>query len=187
MPQARAQFACVKYGQKIYVIGGRIPHPNPSMRACTNTMAVFDLVTGMWSEGVPMPTPRETVGAVVDGGFIVVSGGYDLTKSRDEVEVFNPRANTWRTIAKLCQPSSSHSLVFLDHYLFLFGSYDSPGELIAYDLMAKRSETFTLQYKPARHTAAVVHEGKIYVIGGKVSRVSGALNYIQVFAPPKKK
>ena len=180
MPDARAQFGCVVRDGKIYVIGGQRPYRH-YLTAHTNTVKIFDPATNKWSDGVPMPTPRDSQGVLVDGDVIVVPGGFDGRQPRDEVEVFNPADNLWRILPPLCRPTSAHSLVFLDHYLFLFGDYAFPGELVAYDLRAKLSEIFTLHYTPARHTAAVVHEGKIYVIGGRPYGVSDPLRSIQVF------
>ena len=181
MPDARAQFGCVARGGKIYVIGGQRLYRQARL-AHTNTVKIFDPAMDKWSDGVPMPTPRDSPGVLVDGLVIVVPGGYDGWKTRAEVEVFNPGDNRWRILPPLCRPTSTHSLVFLDHYLFFFGDDESPGDLVAYDLAAKLSEVFPLQYKPARHTAAVVDEGKIYVIGGKITPWADALNSIQVFA-----
>ena len=184
LPEARAAFACVEFSGKIYAIGGQVARGSTLARS--GAMAVFDLATGKWSHGAPMPTPRESAAVWVDGGFIIVPGGYNGRVALDVVDVFNPRQGTWRSLPPLCRPMSAHSLVFLGHYLFLFGNYASPEELVAYDLFSKESASFTLEYKSARHTAAVVREGKIYVIGGKVYRSSEALDYIQVFTLRKK-
>ena len=187
MPEPRLSFTGVLRAGKIYVIGGQRPYRKTGMTAVTNTSWVLDLATGQWSSGIPMPTPRDnTNGVLVDGGVIVVPGGYDGQRMHDEVEVFNPADGIWRILPPLCKSVSAASVVFFNHYLLLFGSFESPGELIAYDLANRRSDAFTLKYKPARHTAAVVLDGKIYVIGGMASVDGEALNYIQVFAPPKK-
>lgn len=183
MPEARAQFACVSYGGMIYVIGGRTPRP--SVKSCTNRVEVYDAASRRWSTGVPMPTPRLTSGTVVTSGFIVVAGGYNFDRKTEEVDVFNTRTGQWTTIAPLCRPTSAHSVVFFDHFLFLFGDYDSPEELLAYDLVTKRSEVFTLGYTPARHAAAVVCDDGIYIIGGTAAVHGAALNSIQVFAAAK--
>jgi len=71
------------------------------------------------------------------------------------------------------------------HHLFLFGDYDSPERLLAYNLKTRQSETFTLGYTAARHTAAVVADGQIYVIGGRVDRATDPIRAIQVFALTK--
>ncbi len=187
MPDPRCAFACVLRDGKIYVIGGQHPYRHTLSTARTNSTLILDLASGQWSRGVPMPTPRESDGVLVDGGFIVVPGGYDGLKQHAEMEVFNPTDGIWRTLPPLCKPVSAQSLVFLDHYLFLFGDYNSPGELITYNLVDRQSEVFTLQYKPARHTGAVTLDGKIYVIGGTSLGGGNALDYIQVYALRKKK
>ncbi len=56
------------------------------------------------------------------------------------------------------------------------------GELVAYDLVTKKSASFTLDYNKARHTAAIVHEGKAYVVGGRVVTDAESVDYLQVYA-----
>ena len=75
MPDARALFACVVRDGKIYIVGGQRPYRFSETTARTNTVKIFDPATNKWSDGVPMPTPRETLGVLVDGGVIVVPGG----------------------------------------------------------------------------------------------------------------
>lgn len=186
MPDPRSQFGCVVLGDELYVLGGRKPRDQGF--SWSNTVPIYSFVTGKWRNGLPMPTPRgATQGAVVPGPFIVVPGGYNGTRARDEVEAYNPRENAWIILPALCRTSSAHATVFMGHYLFLFGNYEAPGELIAYDLRTKKSATFTLQYQPARHGAAVVLDGKIYVIGGRMTKYAEPLDRIQVFAPPPNK
>ena len=184
MPVAQASFGCVTLGDELYVIGGK--RLRGGRLAFTNAELVYSFANGKWRDGLNMPTPRETPATLVDGPFIVVPGGYNGIRELDVVEAFDPRTDAWIVLPKLCRPVSAHSLVFLGHFLFLFGNYEAPDELVAYDLVTKESETFTLQYKPARHTASVVVNGKIYVIGGKVAKDTEVLDDIQIFAPPPK-
>ncbi len=132
-----------------------------------------------------MPIPAEASAAVVDG-FIVVAGGYDGYRSYDDVMVFSPAFKGWRRLAPLHQTSSAHAMIYLGQHLFLFGSYERPHELIAYDLKRKTSEAFTLGYDMARHAAAVVLGEKIYVVGGKAFAESAPDDYVQVFELTKK-
>jgi hypothetical protein len=184
LPRPRRHFACVLLGEKIYVIGGHTPWGTTT--AWVNTMDVFDLKTRRWLPGEPMPGARAAPATLIDGPFIIVPGGYNGRGKLDAVNYFNTRDTTWRTLPPLCRPTSAASLAFLGHHLFLFGDFDAPDELLAYDLVSKHSETFTLQYKPARSTTAVVHKGKIYVIGGEIAPYPTALDLIQVFALRKK-
>ena len=181
MPAPRHQFACVLAQNRIYVIGGQRKYRDRI--AFTNTTEILDLATNTWHPGVPMPKPGATGGTVVDGGFIVVSGGYNGQVASRAMNVFDPRDDTWRTITPLCRDTSAHSTVLFGHHLFLFGDYERPEQLLAYNLKTKQSETFTLGYTPARHTAAVVCDGRIFVIGGREDKNSEPLDLIQVFAP----
>lgn len=186
LPDPRSQFGCVVMGDELYVLGGRKPRDQGF--SWSNTVPVYSFTKGKWRKGLPMPTPRgATQGAVVSGPFIVVPGGYNGTRALDAVEAYNPRENAWIILPALCRTSSAHATVFMGNYLFLFGNYEAPGELIAYDLRTKKSATFTLQYQPARHGAAVVLDGKIYVIGGRMTKLAEPLDRIQVFAPPPEK
>ncbi len=167
----------------------------------TNTTLVMDLATQRWSDGVPMPVPCETTGVLVTGPSIVLAGGSDPARvhredaaqgldyndqSLDQVVAFNPRDGIWRGQPPLHRGVSGHSLAFLGHYLFVFGARNAEKELIAYDLKTKGSESFTLGYKEASLSAAVVHDEKILVIGGKDAS-DGATDYIQIFALRRKK
>lgn len=183
MPDARNQFGCVYAGGKIYVLGG--VRDDRGRRTITNTTLVLDLASKQWRSGPPMPQIRAGSAVLVDGGFIVAPGGYNGTRAIREVDVFNPRNETWSTIPELCSGMSAHSTVFLGQHMFLFGAYDNPELLLAYNLKTKTSETFTLGYTATRHTAVVVCDGLIYVIGGRANRDSDPMDLIQVFAPTK--
>jgi hypothetical protein len=185
MPEPRSQFGSAVLNGELYVIGGQRIHAG--RRSWTNTVLIYSFVTGKWHDGVPMPTPRGTDLAVVDGPFLVAAGGYNGSTSLRNVEAFNPRNNSWILLPALAQPSSAHSTAFLGHYLYLFGNFSAPEELTAYDLNTKTSQTYTLSYTPARNTACVVVGKKIYVIGGKSSKQSEPLDRIQVFEPTTRK
>ena len=78
------------------------------------------------------------------------------------MEAFFPDENGWRVLPPLHKPAGGNSLVFLDHFLFLFGGT----ELIAYDLKTKQSDSYRLAYTAAAETATVVLDGMVYVFGG---------------------
>lgn len=185
MPDARSNFGCVVVDQKIFVIGGKCLRGYSTAR--TNRTEVLELKRNRWTPGVPMPTPRQADAVIVDGPFIVVPGGFDGRQASSAVEAFNPRTGIWANVPPLCRSTSSNASVFLGNYLFLFGDYDLPGEIMAYDLRTKRSETFTLGYRAARDAAAVVQNNRIWVVGGKTLAGSEPTDLIQVFEPTKSK
>ena len=162
MPKPKAQFACVALRGKIYVIGGVLQHGASLLATVsTNSMEVLDLANGKWSTGLTMPSPRQGPAVVVDD-FILVPGGHRGTAPVANVELFVPRENLWRILPPLAQPLSMHSAVFAGHHVYLFGRAGT----VAYDLVAKASRYYPFEYAPARLTAAVLCQGRIYVLGG---------------------
>lgn len=180
MPEARRSFGCVLFDGKIHVIGGCLRSVEKEIRR--HTTMVFDLTTQRWSPGAAMPTSRESEAVLVDGPAIVVPGGYNGVMALADVEFFNLRDGTWRTLPPLCRPASAHAVAFLGQHLFLFGHYDAPGQCLAYDLRTRRSEAIAVPFTGARHTAAVVHQGRIHIIGGRGDESPEAFDLIQVFA-----
>jgi hypothetical protein len=204
LPECRTQFACVLTGKEIVVMGGRttklgslgigsslVPRKRGEDLVAAEmsaTVRILDLEKQQWAAGAPVPgVPRTGEGVLVAGGTVVVTGGYDGKNARRDVAAYDTRSNAWREIAPRVRATSAHASVFLGQYVFLFGDYQNPGELMAYDLKTRQSEVFTLGYTKARHTAAIVGEdGRIYIIGGRADLDSSPLSLIQVFEPTKK-
>jgi len=120
------------------------------------------------------------VAAVVDGS-IIVAGGFSGLQKLDTVVELNPRTNAWGMLPRLCEAVSAHSLVVLGHYLLLIGNYDSAANMVAYDLNDRSSASFSLKDDLGWHTAAAVHQGRIYVVGGAIRSHRPAVDHIQVF------
>lgn len=180
MPEARAEFGCVAVDGRLFVIGGKHRYKNRRI-SFTNRVDVYDLAMGTWTLGIPMPVAAGVDATVVDGPFVIVAGSYNGAHTLDTMFAFNPLNKTWNIAPAMCRGSSAHSTVFLGKYLFLFGNYEAPEQILVYNLKNKDSETFTLKYTPARHGGAVAVDGKIYVFGGKRHRVAEPMDEIQVF------
>jgi N-acetylneuraminic acid mutarotase len=180
MPTPRSYAATVLFKDKVYVIGGAYLHGNAFVQ--TGLMEIYDLATGAWSTGPAMPTARECRAAVVDD-FILVPGGYRSRARVSQVEFFVVPENAWKRLPDLCERVSANSVAFLGSELLLFGNFSSEKDVVAYDLRTRTSRVIQPGYLPARHTAAVVHAGRIYVVGGNLIQGSvKPLDYIQVFA-----
>lgn len=184
MPVARAHFGCALVDGKIYAIGGEIQRGTWLIN--TDTTDVYDITTDKWTPGIPLPKPRRVVAAVADGSIIVL-GGYAGNTAQigiADVAVFDPREKTWRTLPPLCQPVAAHSVALLDHRLYLFGN-DAPSKhVVVYDLKDNQSESDPLPFIPVRYSAAAVHDGQIYVVGGYLGGHT-VLDDIQVYALAK--
>jgi hypothetical protein len=182
LPFGMAHLGCALLGDELYLIGGR--ESDEHQARITNRVQILNLVTGKWSEGPTMPTPRQTL-VTVAAGMIVAAGGYNGTAKVANVEVLDPRSGQWHILPPLCEPISGNSVAMLGHHLFLLGDFDDLGQIVAYDLRAKTSEAFNLRFLRTRHTAALAHEGRIYVLGGKLETMT-TFDYVQVFEQPKR-
>jgi serine/threonine-protein kinase PknK len=185
MPEARSLFAAVAYQESIFIIGGTRQHAG--LRTHTNRVIVYNTTDATWRDGEPMPTPRLPAAALVDGGFIVVAGGYNGRANLAVVESYDPRAHKWIRLPELSTERSAHSMVYLSNRLFIFGDYDHPGEVMSYDLRTKRSQVIPIEFSPARHSSITMVDDVIYVIGGKIDDDRDALESIQAFKLPKGK
>jgi N-acetylneuraminic acid mutarotase len=166
MPDLRAEFGCVASGGKVYVIGGR--RIGGMLYQYSSTTLAFDPEANVWSTAAPMPTARAADAVLVDGGFVVVPGGFNGRESRKEVEVFSPRENVWRSLPGL-RSSVTGAAAFLGAKLYLFGRYDAPKEIHVYDFETRKSGVLKIKSQALRFPATAVLDSKIYVIGGRTT------------------
>lgn len=182
MPVARGHMAAAKLGSKVYLAGGsKVVEKSGIGLAQTADCDIYDLVSGAWSKGPPLPTPREASGVAV-GDFMIVLGGFRAKRSTDQIEVLDPRPNTWRTLPALSRSISANSAAFLDRYVFLFGDYGKLGSVVAYELKTRATIEVQTEFTGVRHSAATVLQNLIYVVGGTTMDSNGESDLIQVFA-----
>jgi hypothetical protein len=162
MPIAKANFGCTAIGNRLYVFGGAKFRNGHIVD--TNSVEIFDLGQQRWATGLTMPTARECAATTVTG-FALVAGGTRSRKEVRDVAVYIPAENIWRILPPLHRATATTSATFAGHHVLLFGE----SVLIAYDLKTKRSEPFALDYQVARGSAAIAHDGRIYVVGGQTS------------------
>lgn len=181
MPSPRFNMGVVRLGSKVCLVGG-VKARNDSEAVHTGEMDIYDLATNQWLSGPAMPTSREAPAALV-GNFIIVAGGFRGGRQLAEVEMFVPQENAWKALPPLSRKVSSHSLVKLDPYLFLFGDYADLDSVLAYDLRTRTSiDVAGANFRGVRHSAAIVHNERIYVIGGNTDAEGSERGWIQVFA-----
>ncbi|KAH0900491.1 hypothetical protein HID58_039994 [Brassica napus] len=83
-------------GLGIYVIGG---FKNTDVR--TPDVLLLDCRNNTWRELPPMAVGRAAAAAGVVGGKIYVFGGCEEVDSSNWAEVFDPKTNTWETLAPM--------------------------------------------------------------------------------------
>jgi N-acetylneuraminic acid mutarotase len=107
LPVARDHLGIVVVDGKIYVVGGRT-------NATVDNVALTDMYdpsTDKWQSMAAMPTKRSSGAIAYYRGLIVYHGGEckDAQKRTtfDEFEGFDPKVNSWRTLAKA--PTGLHA------------------------------------------------------------------------------
>jgi hypothetical protein len=165
MPRPRTMAGAVIVDREVYFIGGGI-YQNQSSYGQTNRVEIYHLDTGVWRQGPPMPTSRESP-AVAVGQFVLVAGGYSQRNKREEVELFVPAEQVWKKLPALSRPIGGHSAAHLGRWLFLFGDYDESDMVLAYDLSTRRTTRLKPGFADVSFSTAVSHGDHIYVIGGQ--------------------
>src|SRR5712671_923465 len=135
-------------------------------------------VKGHWEASTPFPMPmEEPVGAVVDGKLYIIQG---LTEGGFQpmgvVYMFDPATKAWTKKNPMPEPYVHHAMTAsVNGKIYVFGGFSRPGKDLAWQPVGNAWE-----YTPATDAwrliaplpskrgagAAVVVNGKIYVVGG---------------------
>ncbi len=103
LPEARGAGQLEYDGGKLYFFGGS----DSTRKTDVGSLYIFDLTSGAttWSEGAPLPNPRNHLGAaVLNGKIYAIAGQHDhdgrLTTQND-VHAYDPQTDTWTQVAGL--------------------------------------------------------------------------------------
>lgn len=104
-------FALYTTNQKqIFSLGGLNPRPNEG--GFTNVCEVFNIETGVWTTGTPMPSKRGDFVASVLGDKVIACGGLGAEgKALNTAEAYDPVSNTWTQITNI--PSAHCSCAYI--------------------------------------------------------------------------
>jgi N-acetylneuraminic acid mutarotase len=127
LPTARANLATAEVGGLVYAVGGLDDVDN------SDVVETFDPRSGRWATSVPLPQPRAFAGAAGLGELLYVAGGevklapdtYEVTNS---VLVYDPKNNTWRSVAPMPTIRQRLRLVASGRYLYAIGGFDLAGQ-----------------------------------------------------------
>lgn len=187
MPTARADLAATT-GQNglIYAIGGQ----NGS--GFLNTVEAYNPSTNSWNTLPGMPLRRRDVAAVTgpDGRIYVIGGEnrFDDTgfSQINEVDVYDPAANSWSTVASMPTPRYGIAAVLgPDGRIYVFGGSGFGSILNTVEVYTPSTNSWaTAAPMPtARSGAAAVlgPDGRIYVMGG--GSFTGVFNTVEAYNP----
>ena len=114
MSQARISFGLVSVDDKLYALGG-----------CEQSTSVeeYDIHTNKWRPLPSMNMRRRQCAYAVCRKKIYVVGGSFAGQSYDGVERFDPRTETWSSIAPMKERRHSACAVGFTYLMYAFGGY----------------------------------------------------------------
>ncbi|XP_007538004.1 kelch-like protein 4 [Erinaceus europaeus] len=124
MTTPRSAVGVVALNNKIYAIGGR------DGSSCLKSMEYFDPHTNKWNLCAPMSKRRGGVGVATYNGLLYVVGGHDApapnhcSRLSDCVERYDPKTDSWSTVAPLNVPRDAVAVCSLGDKLYVVGGYD---------------------------------------------------------------
>ena len=126
MPTARAALATAEVGGRVYAIGGLDQADNS-----LDVVERFNPRSGRWTTSLPLPQPRARPGAASLGGLLYVAGGEvqltaDTFEITNSVLVYDPKHNTWRSVAPMPTARMGLRLVASGRYLYAIGGAAPP-------------------------------------------------------------
>ena len=168
-PSPRSNMVVASVGQNIYAIGGW----NADTQSVYSYTHKYDPISSEWLTMTSMITPVSGAGGVVIGNSIYVIGGFDGTSGTRDVQIYNTATDSWSAGTPLPEPRSELETVYLGGLIYAIGGNRSGGD-------PNPSTNLVEIYDPVLDTwtagaplpairasmAAVVRQGKIYVIGG---------------------
>jgi N-acetylneuraminic acid mutarotase len=120
-------------GGILYLLGGRSGPPNDPSTGLLDRVDAYDPAARTWSSKAAMPRARGGTSAGVIGGLIVVVGGEGNSASVNpmrvfpESDVYDPVANSWRTVAPMRTPRHGMGAAVVGNVLYVPGGATAQG------------------------------------------------------------
>jgi len=157
---------------------------------------LFDPVTEQWSPAPSMSTPRQgAAGTLLADGRVLVAGGALSNAGTGflaSAETFDPTTDSWSPAASMNEPrvTGTATLLVNGKVLVTGGLVPSPSPFVIarsaelYD--PQRNEWTTippLSTPRASHTATLLKDGRVLVVGGQTDGSSGVTGTAEIYDP----
>ena len=136
------------------------------------TLEIYDIASGRWTDGPPMPTPRHHASAaVLDGKLYVAGGRLRSDSSIRAFERYDPKTNRWERLPPLPLGAAAVSVVALGRSIVATGGGDDTVGWVTPSAWAFAVDEGRWRRLPdlgiPRHGhTSIVHGGRLYAIGG---------------------
>lgn len=199
MPVPQTEAVVAEYEGRIHVIGGRTPRQAGASAWAeyrdVNWHYIYDIAKNSWSEGAPLPAPRNSAAVGVIDGFIYVAGGRTMDGGNiDNLDRYDPVTNRWESLQPMPYAGGGLNGAVAGGQFYVFG-----GEMLG----VKGAEGvlgYSVRYNPAdntwqslpdmptpRHGQAVVAINRmLFTIGGGEHTATGLTSdTLEAFRPDK--
>lgn len=148
--------------KRLVVVGGW----DPETWAPTDSVLVYDFLTGAWRRGAAMPGPRRSFFACAAvGGKVFVAGGHDEEKNAlRSALAYDPDADAWAALPDMAEERDEPRGLCVDGKFLVVGGYPTPAQ----GRFVGSAEWFD----PATSTWSAVQEG--FVDDGACPRTCSA-------------
>ena len=171
MPLSRWYHMAIAHEQKIYVMGG-IAGTGGGRKALTKT-GIYDPANDTWSEGQPLPTPKQGGTAAVVQGKIYVIGGRtgagDTGQVTKSVDIYDPQKNSWTSGKDMPEAKTGIQSTAINNKIYVVGGAarsNATDSIVVYDPSIEAWSKMPPMKQP-RTGHCVCSTGKnIYIIGG---------------------
>lgn len=188
MPMPRRFVSATRIDDVVYLTGGTAPAsktPTHGDRlnwqyetSALNT--AYNLNDDSWIRLKNLPAAYDTRTVELNGEVCAV-GGYNDVQAWSKVACYNVQKDRWHFLTDLPDVTSAHSIVNYQGDIYSFGDYETLTRTLKYDSTDQTWSPTNLPYIGRRHTAAVVFNDSIYVIGGNTGSRGPFLDTVQVF------
>ena len=169
-PLVRGSAIAATVGERIFVAGGGFDD-----RGALVDLLAYHPATDTWAPFAPMPTPREHAAACVQGGKLVVVGGWagEFKAVVAAAERFDPATNQWQKLANMPTERGGLAAVALGTDCHVLGGerwdVHLPGTFASHEVLGANGLWSARAPLPeARHGLGLV------VLGGQIFAIAGA-------------
>jgi len=209
LPQATGELLGVAINGKLYAAQGLLPGFKPA-----GLVYEYDPARDAWTQKKPMPHPVHHAAVTAVNGKMYLFGGFDLPASGppgwnpvNDVWEYDPATDGWQSRAPMPTARGGSLAAVVSGKIYVIGGAGpmpdastpvirprqpqrSLGTVEEYDPTTNKWRARAPMPTPCNHMGGEAVNGKIYVIGGRLSGAfiigfPGNINLVQAYDPPR--